>query len=125
MDEPLDPTQWPRYVFHHTKDPVCVATPEAEAALGEGWRRTQYTPDEAREARKPLDRTKYPAVRTEVAPDAVEARSARRQVQLARKRERDKASAERRRVEADMMREIERKREEDRHPAVQRKRRRG
>lgn len=42
-DAPLDPTQWPRYVFHRTEAPRRIATPEEEAALGEGWQRTPYT----------------------------------------------------------------------------------
>lgn len=134
MGEPLDPTMWPRYVFHHTKAPALVTTPEEEAALGEGWRREQWTPEAAAEAKKPLDRTKYPAVRKEVEEGqedraaqrkmtaraaALEERSARRQEQLARKRERDKVSAQRRKTEAAMMRDIERKREEERQVAAE------
>jgi hypothetical protein len=46
MADVLDPTQWPRYMFHTTEPPRLVGTPDAEAALDEGWKRTPYSDDE-------------------------------------------------------------------------------
>jgi hypothetical protein len=52
-DPVLDPAQWPRYVFHRTEPPRAVATPQEEAALGEGWQRTPFAPEAPAVAEEP------------------------------------------------------------------------
>lgn len=45
-DEPLDPTKWPKWKYHLTLPPTMVATPDAEAALQDGYRDRPFSEDE-------------------------------------------------------------------------------
>jgi hypothetical protein len=45
----IDPTEYPRYLFHPEREPMRVETPEEEGEvreLDEGWRRTPYSDEE-------------------------------------------------------------------------------
>lgn len=81
MADVLDPTQWPRYMFHLTEPPRLVATPEAEEALGEGWRRTPYSDEDKLallrtdvQARKERGVQVAVGMETPVTPDEIAAR---------------------------------------------------
>ena len=42
----LDPTKWPKWQYHLTLPATMVATPEAEAALPDGYRDIPYSDEE-------------------------------------------------------------------------------
>jgi hypothetical protein len=37
------PLEWPRWIFHHSHAARIIETPEAMAALGDGWRYQPYS----------------------------------------------------------------------------------
>ena len=46
MTEPLDPTKWPKWQYHLTLPATMVATPDAEAALPDGYRDVPFSDEE-------------------------------------------------------------------------------